>query len=235
MAGIKGVGIHNIHGTFVGARRLSYNCETIYKAELAHDSIFFVLTNRRKSILSIMRADVSDDDWTHYNVSAATAGIRHHVTSGTWIINFKAGDYLAIVFKKKSEPGCVFNPHIHEANMVVPTEDVFNKNTKAHNDMVDAAIYGTACTPAEYAKEEVRRTLKWYEKTKKEVKGKMLQLIDVIIFNRKTEVVDFRKDIVAPDRSEASLVAVQEFGKYDPKIHIIEEKCILEFTEIKEK
>jgi hypothetical protein len=34
----------------------------------------------------------------------------------------------------------------------------------------------------------------------KEVKSKMLQLIDVILFNRKTKEIDFRKEIVAVDR-----------------------------------
>lgn len=213
-----------------------YDCETVYLAELAHDSIYFVFTNRRKSLLSIMRADVSDDDWTHYNVSNATAAIRHPVTSGAWIVRFPPRGTTApveIVFKKKSEKGCVFKPHIHETNMMVPSEDIFKRD-----DMVDAAIYGTAYTPAEHAKEEVRRTLKWYEKAKKEVKKEMTNksLFHVILFNRKTEEIAFDVIIPASNEQDAVMQAAQLHGKYDSKVHltIVWQLQYSEYTPIKD-
>ena len=84
--------------------------------------------------------------------------------------------------------------------------------------------------------EEVKKTIEWYEKAKKEVKGKMyLQLIEVTIFNRKTLEVDFHENVIAENDDEAYLLAVQSFGKYDPKIHVKAAKCILGFDEIGDK
>lgn len=92
--------------------------------------------------------------------------------------------------------------------------------------------YGTACTPAEYAKEEVRRTLKWFEEAKKEVKSEMeLQLIDVIFFNKKTKVIDYRENIVAADTEEAYILAAQDYREYDVKVHIRRANCILSFKD----
>ena len=228
---------------------LGYDRETVYKAELAHDSIYFVFTDRRKSLLSIMRADVCDDDWTHYGVSNATAAIRHPVTSGAWIVRFPPGGTTApieIVFSKKSEKGCVFKPHIHETNMTVPSYDIAKRD-----DMADA--FGYAVTASKDVKKEVKQATEWYKRTQgmdfanplqpkikftsmKEVKDKMyLQLISVTIFNRKTLEVDFHKNVIAENNDEAYLLAVQSFGKYDPKIHVKAAKCILGFTEFGDK
>ena len=92
--------------------------------------------------------------------------------------------------------------------------------------------YGMACTPAEYAKAEVKRAVDWYkEACKKEVKSKMLQLIDVIFFNRKTKAVDYRKEIVAVDIEEAYMLAAQDYGKYNSKVHVRNAVYMFSFVE----
>lgn len=210
---------------------LGYNCETVYKAELAHDSIYFVFTNRRKSLLSIMRADISDDGWTHYTVGAAIAEVRHYVVSGTWVIRFPANGSVApveIEFKKKSEKGCVFKPHVHETNMIVPSEDVLEGR---HYDIItEDDIASCATTP-----KDAMKAVEWYKNLKGEVKGKMLQLIDVIFFNRKTKEIDYRKEIVAVDVEEAYMLAAQEYGKYNSKVHMRHAHCLFSFVEDNEK
>ena len=70
----------------------------------------------------------------------------------------------------------------------------------------------------------------------KEVKGKMyLQVYNVILFNRETMQIDFREDMIAENPEEVYLLAVQKFGKYDPKVHVKQANSILGFDEIKEK
>lgn len=76
----------------------------------------------------------------------------------------------------------------------------------------------------------------WYEKAKKEVKSKMvLHVIDVIFFNRKTKKVEYRELKVAHDTEGAYMLAAQEFGKYDPKLHVKYAHCMFGFNEQNEE
>ena len=66
----------------------------------------------------------------------------------------------------------------------------------------------------------------------KEVKKKMyLQAIDVIFFDRKTKKVVYREIIVANDTEGAYMLAAQDFGKYDPKVHVKNARCLFGFNE----
>jgi len=88
------------------------------------------------------------------------------------------------------------------------------------------------------AEAEVKKAIEWCEKAKKEVKKKMgdeLQLIDVIFFNKKTEVIDYRENIVAQDTEEAYMIAANDFGKYSSKVHIRRANCILGFCSVKKE
>ena len=115
-----------------------------------------------------------------------------------------------------------------------------------HDDMVDA--FGYAVAANKDVEKEVKQVTEWYERTqgidfanplqpkikftsKKEVKGKMKQLIDVIFFNRKTEEVDYRKEIVATDIEEAFMLAAQDYGKYNSKTHARHATCMFSFSE----
>ncbi len=86
--------------------------------------------------------------------------------------------------------------------------------------------------------EEVRRTTEWYgtqyhlnPEYMEEVKGKMLQLIDVIFFNRKTKVIEYHKEIVAINTEEAYMLAAQDYGKFNPKVHVRHAHCLFGFDE----
>jgi len=99
------------------------------------------------------------------------------------------------------------------------------------DDMVDA--FGYAVTANEDVEKEVKQATEWYEKCiKKEVKGKMKQLIDVIFFNRKTEEVVYRKEIVAENIEEAFMLAAQEYGKFNSKVHMRHANCLFSFVEV---
>lgn len=54
---------------------------------------------------------------------------------------------------------------------------------------------------------------------KKEVKKRMKTLYHVILFNRKTEVIDFKEIVPAEDALAAGMVAAQKLGAYDPDVH----------------
>ena len=228
---------------------MNYKVDVLYTAyvdirEDVHRIYFMFHHYREGNMKSLFIKKGLKDGWNSYTIGV-TDTIQYVCPEGIWRVNFHIHCNPTWMFYFK---GANYEPTIS----AMDDDDYKGKHYEAviEDDMVDA--FGYAVTANKDVEKEVKQVTKWYERTrgidfanplqpkikftsKKEVKGEMLQLIDVIIFNRKTEVVDFRKDIVAPDRSEAALVAVQEFGKYNPKIHIIEERCILEFTEIKDK
>jgi len=63
------------------------------------------------------------------------------------------------------------------------------------------------------------------------VKSKMMQLIDVIFFNRKTRHIDYRENIVAINIEEAYMLAAQDYTKYNPKVHVKHANCLFSFVE----
>jgi hypothetical protein len=88
--------------------------------------------------------------------------------------------------------------------------------------------------------EDAKKAIRWHKmqtqyhlkpEFMKEVKNKMLQLIDVIFFNSKDKKIDFRKDIVAVDVEEAYMLAAQEYGKYDSKVHMRHAVCLFSFCD----
>ena len=48
----------------------------------------------------------------------------------------------------------------------------------------------------------------------------MKSLFHVILFNTKTEVIDFKAYIPAGEREAAVMQAAQTYGKYDSKVHL---------------
>ena len=93
---------------------------------------------------------------------------------------------------------------------------------------VDGSLYSAIVTKAQTLEPGMI-------KAKKEVKGKMLQLIDVIFFNRKTKEIDYRKEIVAVDVEEAYMLAAQQYGKYNSKVHMRHANCLFSFIGDNEK
>ena len=201
------------------ACEVGYEPETVYEAYVnANVSIYFMFT-RRQNVrrVSIMRSDVSDGIWTNYHIGTATE-VNYYVPNGTWILRIHVGYQPDWLFKDK------VNGTLSKA--------IISKAWGKHYDtVVEDDIASCATTP-----EDVKEAVKWYKKTKEEVKGKMyLQLIDVTIFNRKTKHIDFRENIIAENNDEAYLLAVQAFGKYNPKVHVKAANCILGFNEIGDK
>jgi len=115
-----------------------------------------------------------------------------------------------------------------------------------HDDMVDA--FGYAVTANEDVEKEVKQATEWYKRTQgvdfanplqpkvkftgiKEVKRKMgdKALFHVILFNRKTEVIDFKGYIPAVSETDACMLAAQTYGKYDSNIHVRVVKHITEY------
>lgn len=193
-----------------------YAPETVYEAHInAHISIYFMFSYRQNvKRVSIMRSDVPGD-WTNYTLSVGKE-IHYQVPGGTWILRVHIGCHPDWLFKSSSS-GNLCTPTISrawgEVKHVGKIDDVILEDTK----------------PTTMA--QVNEAIRWYKKAKKEVKNKMLQLIDVIFFNRKTKEIDFRKEIVAVDTEEAYMLAAQEYGKYNSKVHMRHANCLFSFVE----
>lgn len=224
---------------------MKYELETLYEAFVDSDKgchrMHFEFYNDEGHTLCVR--DAYDTEWTHHMYDESHLGIDHRTKDGTWVFritNRTAGTWL---YWKE---GQCYTPHITK----VPDDDKhFNNKSKMkgrHYDtliMDDMPMGSSVSTP-----EDAKKATEWYERTqgidfanplqpkikftsKKEVKGKMLQLIDVIFFNRKTKEIDFRKEIVAVDMEEAYMLAAQEYGKYNSKVHMRHANCLFSFVE----
>ena len=230
---------------------MEYRVDRLYKAVVNNAGgvyrIYFMFFNNPVSgkVVGIGKGIHSGPVWSYYHIGTATE-VRHTCSEGTWVVTFYPD--CNPTWRLYPKTGSWWTPTISLAD-----EESETHAQKAYREMQEDK-YGTSVTPAEYARVEVKRTGEWYRKMmkedkargsilmdnpilrSKEVKKKMyLQLIEVIIFNKETKEVDFREDIVAENEDEAYLLAVQKFGKYNPKIHTKAAKCILGFDEFKEK
>ena len=73
-----------------------------------------------------------------------------------------------------------------------------------------------------------------YEENKMKGENNM-EYIEVIIFDKEAQEVVYRKEHVARGSHDAELLAVQEFGKYNPEIHDIITRNLFCFTPLKKE
>lgn len=196
-------------------------------------------------------------EWTYYHIGTATE-VRHPCPEGTWVITFypvcdptwrlypKTGSWWTPTISLENEEpetraqrvwreiqegdvhGTSVTPAERAKAEVMGTVEWYKKQQakERRDDRIDAAIYGINLQTAGRRRQGIITSIK-----EKEVKKKMLQLIDVIFFNRKTKVVDYRKEIVAVDTEEAYMLAAQDYGKYNSKVHIRNAVCMFSFVE----
>lgn len=212
----------------LGAAR--YELDTIYKA-VANTSksvyrTYFLFSYSHGSGKCVNVGECIDGlSWNVYHIGTATE-VHHTCPEGTWILRIHVGCQPDWLFKDREG-------YLHSATISLANAET----TRHHYGMpVDPETLAQKNYREMKAEDERKKVMEWYEKAKKEVKGEMyLQLIDVTIFNRETKHIDFRENIVAENNDEAYLLAVQAFGKYNPKVHVKAARCILGFNEIGDK
>lgn len=206
---------HTYQGDCEPQRAVGYKPETVYEARVeTGDGIHFMFYHSsRASHVQIKRSDVSDSGWLDY-LLIPDVDLYYHAPNGVWILHTSKECNPTWLFKVETavKKGLLYKPIIAETPYKPSIAELQHKSR-----------WG----------EESERQYSLKPKYMKEVKGKMyLQLIDVTIFNRKTKHIDFHENIVTENNDEAYLLAVQAFGKYDPKVHVKAAKCILGFNEI---
>lgn len=213
---------------------VGYEPEVVYEAHVnAYVSIYFMFSRRQNvKRVSIMRSDVSDGIWTNYTLGTVTE-IHHNVPLGMWILRIHVGCQPDWLFKDRSS-GNLHTPTISKAwGKHHPDEG------RRYNMVIEDDIVSRVSTP-----EGVRKAVVWYERVggkyvkKKEVKKKMTNksLFHVILFNRKTEEIEFDVIIPANNGQDATMQAAQLHGKYDSKMHltIVWQLQYSEYTPIKD-
>lgn len=189
---------------------MRYELETIYQAFVDCDDncarLYFVVDYGGNRITV---KDAYDVDWHIFAVHKACPTIRYECNSGIWCLNcdrwgLERGDHWHSSVVTKADDK---DPHVKD-NLHGEHRPMKGKhyNVIIEDDIVDAYRYGLWSI-----EKEVNEEMK---------EERVNQLYDVIFFNKETEVIDFRDIILAPNREEAYLLAVQKFGKYDPKVHI---------------
>ena len=208
----------------------SYEQETKYVASVeVHGkkvSIFFSFYHwQGKKMLWV--AAPGDSGFAQEYDMATTDEILYKCPEGTWVLCHHYGENSRWVFKGANT--CLYEPTISLAN----EEPEFKGRHYDALIMDDIPMGSKSSSP-----EEVKKATEWYKtqyhlkpKYMREVKKKMLQLIDVIFFNRKTKAVDYRKEIVAVDIEEAYMLAAQDYGKFNSKVHVRNANCLFSFVE----
>ena len=202
----------------IGAYDVGYESKTVYEAKVeTGDKIYFMFYHASgASHMQITRSDVSDSGWLDY-LLIADEDLCYHTPNGVWILHTPKECSPTWLFHVETavKQGMFYAPIITRVSdkAVVHSVVRVTPDGRRHYDMV--------------IKDDI---------IEKEVKGKVyLQMFDVIFFNRETKLIDFREDMIAESPEEVYLLAVQKFGKYDPKVHVKQANGILGFDEIKEK
>ena len=197
------------------------NCYRIY--------FMFSYSHVSGKLLNIGKCLPITEKWSTYHIyHIGTATEVHHTCpEGTWIVEFPYGCYPTWTFRNRNKFD--YTPTISLANEE-PELSGKHYDVVIEDDMIDAATYAIN---QEKAKAEVKTAISWY-KSMKEVRESMgdKALFHVILFNRKTEVIDFKDYIPAKSETDACMLAAQSFGKYDSNVHERVVKHILEYKKL---
>ncbi len=112
---------------------------------------------------------------------------------------------------KFERDGHVYNPEVLEVGMKGRHYDAL-----IHDDMIDATIYAMKST----FKDD--RFMRQGIITNITEGGNEMdrRLYHVILFNKKTENIDFKEYVAAKDETDASMQAAQAYGKYSSVVHV---------------
>ena len=216
------------------AREVGYEPKTVYEARVeTGDKIYFVFYHgTRASHIQIKR---SDSGWLDY-LLIPNVDLRYYVPNGIWILHAskECNPIWLFGIETAVKKGLFYTP------IITRVSDKAVVHSVVHPTPYGGRHYDMALAQKVYREmvgdDERKGSILMNNPILKEVKGKMyLQLIDVTIFNRETKHIDFHENIVAENNDEAYLLAVQAFGKYDPKVHVKAARCILGFNEIGDK
>ena len=202
-----------------GSDLMEYMLDTIYEARVAAGKschrIYFLFSNSQKGgkCVSIGEGIHTGPEWIAYYIGTSYE-VHHVCPEGSWIL-FVACN----VWRFKEKSGCMHIPTISLAN---EEQEGFNTQytLKPEYTHIDLQTAGRR-------RQGIITNIK-EEEVKKEM---YLQAIDVIFFNRKTKKVEYREIVVAHDIEGAYMLAAQDFGKYDPKLHVKNAHCMFGFNE----
>ena len=201
----------------------AYKPDTIYKAVVNIDSgvyrIYFLFSNSHKGgkCVSIGEGIHTGPEWSVYHIATAT-DVYHTCNEGTWMMHIPEGCYPTWSFRQWGVK------HSHKATISLVNEEPEFKG-RHYDAIIMDDMPSKSTTP-----EEAKKVISWY-KSMKEVRESMgdKALFHVILFNRKTEVIDFKDYIPAASETDACMIAAQKFGKYDSDTHIRVVKHIVEY------
>ena len=100
------------------------------------------------------------------------------------------------------------------------------------DDMIDAYKYAMSALKDTMALDPGCLTVgeqECYESLMKGDDDMTKYLWHIILFNTKTEIIDYKAYIPASSGSDAQMLAAQKFGKFDPKVHAVNCKQIMSY------
>lgn len=226
---------------------MKYELGKTYKACVEDTDVFCSIHFKFFNHGCVLIKDVYDGDWSSY-VLIPSVEVHHDTPDGTWILRAHVGCQPDWLFKRE---GHIYTPAIYE----VKKQEVKRKHHDAiiKDNMVDAALYalheelGTHSNAVGVEKltfdkiqrawnainkDNMHRALKemyQYGRWKNITKGgnNMKALYHVILFNRKTETIDYKEYVPAEDETIAGMTAAHDYDKYDGKVH----RCIVKLIE----
>jgi len=211
-----------------------------------HRMYFMFDENWQRNGGMICIKDACDVDWTTLPLDTAP-NFAHPCSYGTWHLRISADYQPEWKLHKKNKHGTyVYIPVISKADDTDPQvkDDLHGGMKGKHHDalieddMADAFAYGM--TKKEDVEKEVKQVVDWWKMVKLGDKKMSLdsirkmfnectskkggnemhkELYHVILFNRKTEKIDYKAYIVAIGEMEAGMTAAHDYEKYDGKIH----------------
>lgn len=210
---------------------MKYELDTIYQAFVESDGVFarlYFVVDYNGNRFTVK--DAYDTDWHIFPVNhlcptllyRCSSGEWHLHDDGVWTLQREEFMYRAVVSKADDEDPVV-------------KDDLHKSAPGKHYDaIVMDDMPGCRTSP-----EDTKKAVDWYKRmfdlplvgAKRRRTGIITSITEggnemgkslfhVILFNRKTEKIDFKEYIPALEATDACMVAAQRLGKYDPKIHI---------------
>jgi len=140
-------------------------------------------------------------------ILAGASEIRNTRPEGTWILTFHKDHTPTWMLKtKKGDWHTPIISDVNDENVKGKHYDYIIEDDIINNDTIDAYRYIIKNYPFDY-----------------QMKGgkDMKYLFHVIIFNTGSETIEYKAYTPAKNEQEASMLAAQNYGMYDPNKHIV--------------
>lgn len=196
---------------------MKYELDTIYQAFVSHDETFarlyFVFDY---DYYRVTVKDAYDGNWKIYHI-AGSMRFTHTCDHGTWKAVLGQGGVKAGVRWEYRRGGHVHFPSISLAD----TDDPNVIDSMRKGKHYDAIVEDDIVDAMEDVMQDVHRRKRAGIITNITEGGNEMhkELYHVILFNRKTEKIDYKAYITAADETEAAMTAAHDYDKYDAKVH----------------